>query len=230
MKKIISTLLFIFVFNSVFSQVDSVFISNAQFKNAKFNNSHAGSGFLLEYKNKVYGITAKHVLFFAKTDSMKTISFNGQLKSWNFTSKTNPSINISLGNLINVHPKKKLVMPPKGDWLIFKTKQNFFKNTVVFSLRKTPLKINEPVSFLGYPYKSKKPIRVHGKFIGYTKDGNLRLDVPNGIYNGCSGGPVFDVNGKIVGIVSMGYFNKNTNTMVFEPASTNYFKKIINKI
>lgn len=227
MKKIITTFICVFLFSVANAQIDSVFISNVKFKDAKFNNSHAGSGFLLEYKNKIYAVTAKHVLFFAKTDSMKTISFNGQLKSWLFTSKTNPNTSISLGKLINENPKEKLEMPPKGDWLIFKTKGRLHKNTVVYSLRETPLKLNEVVTFLGYPYKSTKPVRIKGKFIGYTEDGNLRLDIPKGIYNGCSGGPVLDENEKIIGLVSMGYFNKKTATMVFEPAATNYFKKTI---
>ena len=229
MRNIIAILFFTIITSLSFGQTktDSVFISNVKFKDAKFNNSHAGSGFLLEYKNKIYAVTAKHVLFFAKTDSMKTISFNGQLKSWSFTTKINPNTAIKLGKLINENPAEKIEMPPKGDWLIFKTKSNISKEAVIYSLRETPLKLNETVTFLGYPYKSLKPIRIQGKFIGYTKDGNLRLDVPKGVYNGCSGGPVLDSFGKVVGIVSMGYFNKKKATMVFEPAATNYFKKTI---
>ena len=229
MRKIIITLFFTIITSLSIGQskVDSVFISNVKFKDAKFNNSHSGSGFLLEYKNKIYAVTAKHVLFFAKTDSMKNISFNGQLKSWSFTSKINPKTSIGLGKLINENPNEKLEMPSKGDWLIFKTKDNLSKKAAIYSLREIPLKLNEAVSFLGYPYKSSKPIKIRGKFIGYTKEGNLQLDVPKGIYNGCSGGPVLDKYGKIVGIISMGYYNEKDQKMIFEPAATNYFKKII---
>lgn len=212
-----------------YAQIDSVFISNVKFKNSKFNNPHAGSGFLLKHKGKNYAITAKHVLFFAKTDSMKTVSFGDALKSWEFTSKTSQNKNVKIGKLINENRNELIEMPPKGDWLIFKAKGDLPKNTAIYSLRETPLKLNEAVSFLGYPYKSSTPIKINGKFIGYTKDGNLRLEVPKGNYGGCSGGPVIDAESKLVGIVSMGYFNKKENKMVFEPASLDYFKTIIKK-
>jgi len=211
------------------AQIDSVLISNVKFKNAKFDNPHAGSGFLLKYKNKVYAITAKHVLFFAKTDSMKTISFGDALKSWEFVSKTSPNKRVLAGKLINEDTNELLEMPPKGDWLIFEIEGSIPKDIAVFSIREQPLSINEEVYFLGYPYKTTQPVNITGNYIGLTKDNNLRLDVPKGTYNGCSGGPVLDSKGKLVGIVSMGYFNKKEDKMVFEPASLNYFKEVINK-
>jgi hypothetical protein len=87
--------------------------------------------------------------------------------------------------------------------------------------------IGEEVRFLGYPYENDKAISVQGTFIGFTTENNLKLDVPKGNYDGCSGGPVLDTNGKVVGIVSMGYFNQKEQKMIFEPASLDYFKQII---
>ena len=227
MKKIyIVTLLFVFGFSVSHSQKDSVFVCDVKFKNSKFDNSHAGSGFLLKYNGKVYGITAKHVLFFAKTDRMKTISFGEDLVSWNFKSK-NSDLSIKAGKLLNENPNEELKMPPKGDWLIFEIVGSVPKNAVVYSLRTEPLHKGDNVRFLGYPYNSKKLITISGQYIGQTKDNNLRLDVPKGTYNGCSGGPVIDAKGNIVGIVSMGYFNKSEGKMIFEPASIEYFKQII---
>lgn len=211
------------------AQIDSVLISHAKFKNAKFDNAHAGSGFLLEYKNKIYGITAKHVLLFAKTDSMKTISFGDALKSWEFVSKTSLNKRVLTGKLINEAPNEILEMPPKGDWLIFEIEGSVPKGIAVYSLRDEPLKKGDNVCFLGYPYKATKPINIKGTFIGLNKAKNLRLDVPKGVYNGCSGGPVLDSKGKLVGIVSMGYFNKKENKMIFEPAALDYFFEVINK-
>ena len=210
------------------AQIDSVLISNVKFNDAKYDNAHDGSGFLLKYKSKVYAVTAKHVLFFAKTDSMKSISFGGDLKSWDFTSKSNTNTKVKAGKLINEDPNEILVMPPKGDWLIFEIKGDIPENVAVYKLRKKPLKIGEAVHFLGYPYKSEKHITVHGNLKGFTEDNNLSLAVPKGTYNGCSGGPVLDSKGKVVGLVSMGYFDNKTDQMVFEPASLEYFKQIIN--
>ncbi|MDF1698904.1 MAG: serine protease [Saprospiraceae bacterium] len=210
-----------------YAQVDSVFLCSAAFKDSKYDNAHAGSGFVLQYKGKHYGITAKHVLFFAKTDSMKTISFNNELKSWEFISKINAKRSLTMGRLVNENPNEPLAMPPIGDWLIFELEGAIPKDVAVYSLRNEPLKIGDPVYFMGHPYKSDTAVRVDGTFIG-EKDGNsIRLDVPEGNYGGCSGGPVLDQNHKLVGIVSMGYFNKKENTMVFEPASLDYFKEVI---
>jgi len=230
-KKIKQTVFIFFLLGITFcnAQIDSVLISNAKFKNSKFNNTHAGSGFLLQYKNKMYGITAKHVLFFAKTDSMKTVSFGNALKSWEFVSKTSPNKKVLAGKLINEDPNEILEMPPKGDWLIFEIEGNVPRDIAVYSVREQPLGIDEEVYFLGYPNKTKQSVNIKGKYIGLTKDNNLRLNVPKGTYNGCSGGPVLDSQGKLIGIVSMGYFNKKENKMLFEPASLDYFKEIINK-
>ncbi len=209
------------------AQIDSVLISDVKFKNSKFDNPHAGSGFLLEYKNKIYAVTAKHVLFFAKTDSMKTVSFGGDLKSWEFSSKASPNKKVLAGKLINENSNEPIEMPPKGDWLIFEIEGIIPKDIAIYSLRDKPLNINEDVYFLGYPYKSTQAVNIKGTFIGLTEDNNLRLDVSKGTYNGCSGGPVLDSQGKLAGLVSMGYFNQKENKMIFEPASLEYFKQVI---
>lgn len=218
-----------FILSTCYAQADSVLICDVKFKNSKFNNPHAGSGFLLAYKGKVYCITAKHVLLFAKTESMKTISFGNSLKSWNFTSKNPSNTSVIAGKLINENPNERIEMPPKGDWLIFETTGNIPEGAVVYSLRDEPLKLGEDVRFLGYPYDSSQSVNIKGTFIGLTKDNNLKLAVPKGKYGGCSGGPVLDSQGKLVGIVSMGYFNEKANQMIFEPASLAYFKEVIDE-
>ncbi len=119
-------------------------------------------------------------------------------------------------------------MPPNGDWLVFEVTGEIPKNVAIYKLKETPLEKGETVYFLGYPYKSTEPLRVKGSYIGLTEDQqSLNLDIPQGRYNGCSGGPVFDEKGKLVGLVSMGYFDEDTNKMIFEPAPISYFKKVM---
>ena len=221
--------LFLFIVGITFgqAQLDSVLVCDVKFKDSKFDNPHAGSAFLMEYEGKTYACTAKHVLFFAKTDSMKTISFGDDLKSWTFVSKTHPSIAVKAGKLINENPEEPLAMPPKADWLVFETSGAIPENIARYELRSSPLTEGEAVSFLGYPYNNEKPIQVQGKFAGFTENGNLSLDVPKGTYNGCSGGPVLDAQGKLVGLVSMGYYNQKEAKMVFEPSAIHHFQSII---
>ncbi|NYJ28634.1 serine protease [Allomuricauda sp. ARW1Y1] len=226
-RTIVAFLLCLLVSKWAMAQQDSVLVCDVRFKSAKFDNGHAGSGFLLKYKNQIYACTAKHVLFFAKTDAMKTISFGDDLESWSFVSKSNPKIKISAGKLINEDSAEPLAMPPNGDWLVFDTHTEVPSGIHLFEIRSNVLKVGERLYFMGYPYGSNHPVRVEGAFKGYTEAGNLSLDVPKGTYNGCSGGPVFDNQGQLVGLVSLGYIDQKTDTMVFEPASTEYFKKII---
>lgn len=224
-----SLLLFLFslVCTTLFAQKDSVLICDVKFGDSKFDNAHAGSGFLLEYEDRVYAITAKHVLFFAKTDRMKTILLDEDLISWNFCSKTTIKKCVTAGKLINEDKTEAIEMPPKGDWLIFDVGENIPPDMTVHTMRDSPLIEGEPCHFKGFPYDSDNAITIHGKYIGRTPDNNLRLDVPQGKYNGCSGGPVLDANGNLIGLVSMGYFNAKEEKMIFEPASLDYFMKVM---
>ena len=228
MKTGITILLFtVIAFTAAMAQSDAVWVCDVKFNNSKFDNKHAGSGFLVSYGNEVYGITAKHVLYFAKTDSMNTISFGYELKSWTLCSSNSNSNNIELGKLINEDKNEKITMPPNGDWLIFETTGDLPKTATIHNVRETPLQPGEEVSFMGFPYGAEKPIHVKGKFTKLTAGGNLSLEIPKGNYGGCSGGPVLDANGDLVGIVSMGYFDQKQNKQIFEPASLDYFKQVI---
>jgi len=217
-------------------EIDSVLVCDVKFHNSEFDNAHAGSGFLLEYEGKVYGITAKHVLFFAKTEDMKTISFGeGRLKTWNFQSKSDTTKAITASRLLNEDPKEPLDFTKivERDWLIFEIEGEIPESMAIYKLRETALAEGEQLRFLGFPYKGGngiKPLKINGTLIGFTELGNLKMEVPAAHYNGCSGGPVIDQEGRLVGIVSMGYYNEKTGDNVFEPASTEYFLKVISNI
>jgi hypothetical protein len=160
---------------------------------------------------------------------MEAIGFGEELEAWRFVNRGSKRVVIRAGKLVNEDPNEKLDGMPVNDWLIFNAPEFLPEHVAVFELRNSCLKSGETLYFTGFPYTKTKeePIRIRGSFLGYTKTGNLKMDVPKAKYNGCSGGPVFDEQGRLVGLVSIGYFNGETETMVFEPASTDYVKKVL---
>lgn len=211
---------------------EKVFVCKVSFKDSQFDNEHAGSGFFIKYKGQVYGVTAKHVLFFAKTDSMNSVDFGDELLSWKFSSRSDSTLSIKAGKLINSNPAETLAGQLQGDWLIFEINQPLPDQVYVHELRDTPLEMGEPLSFMGFPYKSEhpeKPLRINGTFESPKDTYSFNMNVPRGEYFGCSGGPVIDSENKVVGLVSMGYYNEQESKMIFEPASVNYFKEIVSR-
>lgn len=213
-----------------FSEKYKVFISSVKFHESQYNNAHAGSGFFISHKGSVYGVTAKHVLYFAKTDSMNAVDFNGELKSWEFVSPADTAIRIKAGKLVNTNSDELLSEPIKGDWLIFEIEDELPKNVHVFEISNGNPSEDEKLSFTGFPYESKDalaPLTVNGSYEGSEERWVFTMKVPKGNYGGMSGGPVINSNERIVGLVSMGYFNEEEQRMVFQPASVNYFKEVI---
>lgn len=215
------------------AQEDSVLVCDVHFKESKFDNAHAGSGFLVSYKDKYYACTAKHVLYFAKTDKMNSVSFQHELDAWTFHPKGSTENVVVAGKLINEDQDEKLQGMFKGDWLIFELEGKVPQGIVVYEVRdeSKPLVANEPLRFLGYPYKkaNNEFLAVDGQFSKENGEYSFSMTVPPAHYNGCSGGPVLDQEGKLVGLVSMGQYNEKTGEMSFSPSSVKYFIEMIRK-
>ncbi|UZO79564.1 hypothetical protein NBT05_11415 [Aquimarina sp. ERC-38] len=78
-------------------------INKVTYSDASFNNPNAGNGFLVQYDNRTYAITAKHVLMIAKTDRMKFVDFEGQLDQWRMHPKNDSTSYINLDKLLSVN-------------------------------------------------------------------------------------------------------------------------------
>ena len=209
----------------------AVFVCQVSFKEAQYNNRHAGSGFFIQYNDQIYGVTAKHVLMFAKTDKMDSIDFGDELESFEFVSPTDSTLRIKAGRLINANPDEKLRNTFLGDWLIFEIDEDLPGSIKVFEISSQAPQKGDYLSFMGFPYQSDTPSvpsKVEGSFTKMLDEYTFDMKVPKGKYGGCSGGPVTDQNGKVVGLVSMGYFDQNTQQQVFHPASISYFIEVIN--
>lgn len=213
-------------------EVQQVFVCQASFKNSKFDNKQAGTGFFIRFNKKVYGVTAKHVLLFTKTDKMNCVHFGEELIKFEFVSRKDASLRITASRLVNENSDEKIELPFHGDWLIFEILQELPESIFVFSLSENVLKQGDPLSFQGFPYQTEDPtlpIKVHGDYLEKMDSLRFRMKVPNGNYTGCSGGPIVDATNRLVGIVSSGYVDQHTNEMMLESASIQYFKKMLDE-
>jgi hypothetical protein len=100
-------------------------INNVTFKDASFNNPNASNGFLVQYKNITYAITAKHILIMIKTDKMKFVDFEGELKQWKMHPKNDNTKYVILDHLLNTNKKDSLTWnymntnwDNYNDWLV----------------------------------------------------------------------------------------------------------------
>jgi hypothetical protein len=213
------------------SELEHVFINRVLFNDSRFNKKHSGSAFFIRYKEKVYGVTAKHILQFTKTDTMKSVDFRNELVKWEFYIPNKPQFTIEAGRLVNANPNESLELPLFGDWLIFEINQSIPQEVHIFELSEKSLSAADELSVWGFPYNSSSPeipFQTTGRFDRYnTASHSFYVNVPKNDFLGCSGGPVVDNQGKVVGLVSKGYFDETEQKMIFQPASISYFKEVL---
>ena len=82
-----------------------------------------GCGFLLDTGADTLAVTAKHVLTYFKSPSMRHVDFAGTLKEWTMFPKNRPDIRAAIDTLINADPHEPLQsIPSERDWLLFSVK------------------------------------------------------------------------------------------------------------
>ena len=95
------------------------------------------------------------------------------------------------------------------DWLVFSIKENKSK-VIPLEFRDTPLVKGEKLYIIGWTRHMKEGAQRVYEFEFYKTNGThfllKKIIVPEKM-GGLSGGPVVDVNGKLVGIVSTGKFS-----------------------
>jgi len=141
------------------------------------------------------------------------ISEEGFIITANHVLGSSPYIEMSFNNIVYIlkpcyrnHEEDIAILYPAGFMNSFNFMQNvdydFFKNKSYLQLKDIDLKPDESILLLGYPYGLQEVKRITGKYketkIKYK--GNISLfacDLP--VIRGCSGGPVFNLKGEMIG-------------------------------
>ncbi len=211
-------------------------INNVSFKNPSFNKPNASNGFLVQYKNEAYAITAKHILNIAKTDKMKFVDFEGELKQWKMHSKNDSTQYVIIDKLLNTNKTDSLTWTYMdanwdnyNDWLVFSIKENKTKHKPL-KIRTKPLKKDETLYVVGWSYKDSIGTQRVYQYKFDKVDGNYynlkQIKGPKSL-GGLSGSPVLDRNGNVIGLVSSGWVDEKSNEVYMQATSMKNTLKFI---
>lgn len=214
-------------------------INNVSYQDSSFDNSNASNGFLVGHKGKTYAITAKHVLMIAKTDAMKFVDFEGGLKRWKMHPKNDSTKYLITDRLLNTNRKDSLTWSymdtnwdTYDDWLVFSVKENKTDHTPL-SFRKKPLKKGELLYVVGWSYKDTIGSQHTYEYKFDTTEGNfhnlVQIRGPKSL-GGLSGAPIVDAKERIVGLVSSGGEDENTNEIFLQATDIKHAFKFIANI
>lgn len=203
-------------------------INNVSFNNPSFNKPNASNGFLVKFKNKTYAITAKHILNFAKTDKMKFVDFEGELKQWKMHPKNDSTQFIIVDKLLNTSKTDSLTWSYMdnnwdnyNDWLVFSIKENKTKYKPL-KVRIEPLKKDESLYAVGWSYKDSTGTQRVYQYKFDKVDGNYynlkQINGPKSL-GGLSGSPIVDRKGNVIGLVSSGWEDENTKEVFVQATS-----------
>ena len=198
-------------------------VNKIDFFDPKLDQSRFSCGFLLEFNNTTYAVTAKHLLKFIKPDNMKTLTFENNIKSWSMYSLEKNNEIVICDQLLNENKSERLESKSTyvNDWLIFSVKENHSK-VKPLQIRNTPLITGEKLYVVGWTRKMESGKQRVYEFEYYkTIDNRILLKdliVPEKL-GGLSGGPVVDENGMVVGIVSGSKADPETDKKYFSPCS-----------
>jgi len=209
-------------------------VNKIQFYDSKLDQSHFSCGFLLKHKNDVYAVTAKHLLKIIKPENMKTLSFDNYIKKWSLYPLNKPNEVVITNTLLNENKTELLedTSAYTDDWLVFSIKENNSK-VKALEARATPLVAGEKLYAVGWTRKMENgPQRVYEFEYYKTIENRILLKeiiVPDK-FGGLSGAPVVDENGAVVGIVSGGTIEPDTNKKYFYPCSMDRLLVFLDKM
>lgn len=198
-------------------------VNKIDFFDSKLDQPKFSCGFLLQYNNEIYAVTAKHLLKIIKPAKMKTLSFENNIKSWSLYSLENKAETVVCDKLLNENKSENLEAKStyENDWLLFSIKENHSKIKPL-QIRTTPLITKEKLYVVGWTRKIESGKQRVYEF-EYYKTINNRILLKDIIvpeqFGGLSGAPVVDEKGMLVGIVSNGTVDPETDKKYFSPCT-----------
>lgn len=196
-------------------------VNKIDFFDAKLDQPKFSCGFLLQYNNETYAVTAKHLLKIIKPESMKTLSFENNIKSWSLYPLENKSELVTCDKLLNENKSENLEDKSTydNDWLVFSIKENHSK-VKALQIRTIPLIAGEKIYVVGWTRKMETGKQRIYEFEYYKTIGDrilLKDVIVPEKFGGLSGAPVVDEKGLLVGIVSGAKEDPDTDKKYFAP-------------
>jgi len=213
---------------------DIALTNKIDFVDSKFDQPRFSCGFLIKFNADTFAVTAKHLLKIIKTDEMKTLTFENHIKDWILYPLDKKTQVVVTDKLLNENKSELLndKSTYNEDWLLFSIKTNH-SMVKPLELRTTPLAPGEKVYVVGWTRKMEEGNQRVYEFEYYKSIGNRLLlkdiIVPEQ-FGGLSGAPVIDKQGLVVGIVSGGTVDPNTNKKYFSPCSIDGLTKFVKEL
>lgn len=209
-------------------------VNKIDFFDSKLDQPKFSCGFLLNYNNQTYAVTAKHLLKIIKPEGMKTLTFENNIKSWSLYPLEQPSETVICDKLLNENKAENLETKSTydNDWLVFSIKENHSK-VKPLQVRTTPLVAGEKIYAVGWTRKMESGKQRVYEFEYYKTIGNrilLKDVIVPEKFGGLSGAPVVDEKGLLVGIVSGGTEDPDTDKKYFSPCSITNLVSFLEKV
>lgn len=198
-------------------------VNKVEFYDAKLDQPKFSCGFLLKFKNDTVAVTAKHLLKIIKPDEMKFLSFENTIKKWSLYPLDQPNASIITDFLLNENKSERLADKATydNDWLVFSIKENHSK-VKVLEARTTPLILGEKLYVVGWTRKMESGQQRVYEFEYFKTIGNrilLKEIIVPEQFGGLSGAPLLDANGLVVGLVSNGTVDPESDKKYFSPCN-----------
>jgi hypothetical protein len=191
---------------------------------------YAATGFLIDTGTDTLAVTAKHVLWIAKTKAMNRVDVGNSLQRWLMHPKNNLSDSVVIDQLLNADTSEVLQGPAstvtQRDWIIFSTA---YRSSNIQPLKPRYSRINpgEKVYLFTCPYEEKACVTIESKVLEAMGTRIILEWGQNQKVGGASGSPVVDENGYLIGILGGSSASRKTGKPAVYAISTHYLKKVL---